>query len=581
MSTNNNRLGKEVQPQWIGSSPPTSVSTVNALKLQRLMSNNVSDLTALSLRGMSVKKLENFTNMQNLRRLDLSSNQIKRLQGLSDIPNLGMLNVSNNEIEVYEELRYLTELRTLNIGGNSKIKNIETHIVKALSKLQALIANDCDFSRASFIQFLPCLNTLILSKNTLTTFPTTTNFMMQQLTKISLNGNLLTSLPDLRYTPNIQELRVNSNNITEITDSILIAKHLKLLDISSNKLTNWSDIEILSRLENLTNLCIHSNSFPFPPPDTFAHVQLREDLAADKIVIHGSVESHDNVKANKLTPEQEIQYRHHILCQFQKYVGAERKAKVQLIVLDMKRVKAKWSHISVIPSGNKISEDSTNRDNVQINGRDSVKSGGKKDKSSMKSDRSSSGINDMSASSKVSGYSVEDQDDVSDRKTKKKRKHDVDDSLPLQDKSGNTNSKSVNMMDVRDDESNNNKDYNKKKKKKHKSNSHENKDVDAMTTSNIDTYPSNSHKNMDIMTESLNMVKHHIGDHNEKDVVASSVSGVVSIKVVKKKDNSSKGIPSKASSRSTPDNQSEDTIALLSKVPVMLGTIGQGGSSAW
>jgi hypothetical protein len=64
-----------------------------------------------------------------------------------------------------------------------------------------------------------------------------------------------------------------------------------------------------------------------PPPNTYDTTQLREDTSAERCV-----------------DENERRYRHHVLSMFQVLVGALDKPKIQLIVLDMKRVKMKWSH---------------------------------------------------------------------------------------------------------------------------------------------------------------------------------------------------------------------------------------------
>ena len=64
-----------------------------------------------------------------------------------------------------DELRYLTELRTLNISKNPKIKGFRSHVIKPISKLQALIATQCGLSKLNFLRYCQELNTLILSKN--------------------------------------------------------------------------------------------------------------------------------------------------------------------------------------------------------------------------------------------------------------------------------------------------------------------------------------------------------------------------------------------------------------------------------
>lgn len=157
-----------------------------------------------------------------------------------------------------EELRYLPELRTLNIGYNPKIGHLESHIVKGkLGKLQALVCNECGFKSVSFIKFCTNLNTLILSGNQLTVFPTSNDFSLHTLTKLSLSKNNLTQIPNLTVCVNLQELRINNNEISTISDSITIAPKLKILDISNNKIDSWESVEYLLKLQLLTNLSLN------------------------------------------------------------------------------------------------------------------------------------------------------------------------------------------------------------------------------------------------------------------------------------------------------------------------------------
>lgn len=334
MSTNNNRLGKEVQPIWLNGDNSQALSRISGAKLQRLMSNSIEELTALSLKGREITKIDDFRGFIKLQRLDLSENKIKKLHGLLDLKCLGMLNLSNNLLDgssSCEELRYLTELRTLNIGSNPTIRHLESHVIKPLSKLQAFIANDCGLSKISFLKSCPLLNTLVLSHNNLARFPTSfsSEFSFLHLTKLSLGYNELTTMPDLSICPNLTELRLNNNRLTSLTNAILVTSKLKILDISNNLLSSWTEIEILTRLSHLTNLCMKGNPLP-PAPNTYDNSSLREDVFS---------ETHEA----QLSAE-EKRYRHHVLSMFQILVGSENKPKVRLIVFDMKRVKMKWSH---------------------------------------------------------------------------------------------------------------------------------------------------------------------------------------------------------------------------------------------
>jgi Leucine rich repeat len=169
------------------------------------------------------------------------------------------------------------------------------------------------------------LNTLILSKNSISDFSVGEVGSFLHLTKLSIGKNMLKSLPDLSASVNLTELRINNNLLTTIGESILNNKKLKTLDISNNLLTSWDDIRKLVGLPLLTNLGVKGNNFP-APPESIDDLEVREDKAAETI---------DDVT--------ERRFRRFVLSMFLKTVGAANKSFEQLIVLDMKRVKMKLS----------------------------------------------------------------------------------------------------------------------------------------------------------------------------------------------------------------------------------------------
>ena len=271
-----------------------------------------------------------------LRRLDLSKNKLTRLACFSGLKGLSMLNVSENDLQgdsSLDELRYLVELRTLNISGNPKITGLRSHVVKSLGKLQALIATSCGMSKLGFLQYCQELNTLILSKNEIETWQPSVVGQLPNLQKISLGFNKLNTIPDFRSCEALTEIRLNGNRINAIDNRFLeyAAGRIKTLDLSSNQLNEWSEVEKLTQLTNLTNLGIKGNPLPLPPVSASTLSEtLKEDLALEK----GRLEGEDEAK--KLT-------RQYVLVQFQREVGKERKVKEQLIVLDQRRVKIKWT----------------------------------------------------------------------------------------------------------------------------------------------------------------------------------------------------------------------------------------------
>lgn len=341
MSTNNNRLGKETQPIWnIESSDgkesrPRTFKKLSGLTLQRLMRNNAADCTALPLSELGITKIEDFSGFgDNLRRVDLSQNEITRLHGFSNISKLSFLNISSNNFSGdsgLEDLRYLSELRTLNIGKNPDIKGIKSHIMKPLLQLQALICNKCGLEKSSFIRFLPKLNTLVLSHNSLKSFDLRDlklTFSFTLLNKLSLGHNSIDVFPDLFPSmPSLNEIRLNNNLISDIPIEFITfySKKLKIFDISCNRLSDWNQVERLSGLSSVTNLTLKGNPLPALPASV-EEIFIKEDVSASTV-----------------SDPMEKRYRINVLNIFQKRVGALQKHFVQLVVLDNKRVKTKWT----------------------------------------------------------------------------------------------------------------------------------------------------------------------------------------------------------------------------------------------
>lgn len=379
MSTSNNRYNNEVQLTWKDEDSKSSkIQKLSAEKLMKLMAPNskgLDDITALSLSNRQMCQIDNLNGLHKLARLDISKNSLTRLQHFNEIPHVTLLNASQNDLNsdaALEELRYLTALRTLNVGMNARLKSIRSHIVKPLGNLQVLIANDCGLTKVSFLKFLPCLNTLVLSHNKLTSFTFDEVGSLKFLVKCSLGHNEFTQVPDFTaicsaahepsgnrrereqadfYDNKLEELRLNSNLISGVGKTIVRNRHLKTLDLSSNRIASWDDVKTLAELPNLTNLSIHNNLLEvlqgaaeaaLAPGSTHSaggaplarHVDglpIREDISA------AAVRERDPSGRESLL-------RRYTLYLFQRTVGREAKLHIQLVVLDMRRVKDKWSH---------------------------------------------------------------------------------------------------------------------------------------------------------------------------------------------------------------------------------------------
>lgn len=215
-----------------------------------------------------------------------------------------------------------------------------------------MIGHECGFEKVSFLKFIPNLNTLILSKNSISDFSLSEVGSLVYLTKLSIGKNMLKTIPDLSASVNLTELRINNNLLTSLSDGILLNKKLKTLDISNNLLSDWSDIRKLVGLPHLTNLGVKGNKFP-SPPDSTDDLEVREDKAAESI---------DDIT--------ERRFRRFVLSIFLRNVGAANKSFEQLIVLDMKRVKMKLS--PGMSSNTEIEEDQEEEMPTQSSGKNKL-----------------------------------------------------------------------------------------------------------------------------------------------------------------------------------------------------------------
>jgi hypothetical protein len=339
MSTNNNhfsRSEKETKPKYKSIEDSSSkMAKFSSVKLQSRMDNRLTDCNAVTLSERGIKEIIDMDQFSGkLRRLDLSKNTLNRLAHFQQLRGVSMLNVSENELQgdsSLDELRYLTELRTLNISHNPKIKGIRSHVIKPVAKLQALIATNCGFSKVGFLKHCQELNTLVLSKNDISTWVPPDVGALEKLQKISLGFNKMTVVPDLHTCTSLTEVRLNGNLIKEVDDRFVrfAKERIKTLDLSSNQIASWDEVDKLRTITALTNLGIKGNPLPVPP---LSSEELGRTLKEDVALAKGTV------------PNQSEQHvRQYCLVLFQREVGKENKVHEQLIVLDQKRVKVKWT----------------------------------------------------------------------------------------------------------------------------------------------------------------------------------------------------------------------------------------------
>ncbi|KAI4824014.1 hypothetical protein KUCAC02_012559 [Chaenocephalus aceratus] len=190
-------------------------------------------------------------------------------QDFSGVPNLDTLDLNKNKLDdeslSSNPLSDLTFLKKLNLDGNKL-----TRIPALPPSLEQLRINNNQLSTLTPHCFKGLTNLLILeleenflhegSVSPLTFRP------LQRLLDLELDNNRFRSLP-LGLPPSLQELKINANQIEEVTKEALRGcVHLRVLDMSHNLLHEQGiATKAWSRLNTLESLDLSYNRFTSVP----------------------------------------------------------------------------------------------------------------------------------------------------------------------------------------------------------------------------------------------------------------------------------------------------------------------------
>lgn len=214
----------------------------------------ISAKKMLDLNSKELKTIEEQLDKPNtISKLNISNNLLTNLRGIEACSDLSWLNASHNQIDSIKHLKKLIHLNVLNLGYN-KVKST-THIGK-LKELKALIVNNNELSSMDGLKSLKDLNTLVCSHNKLVEIDVTN---LSNLLKLSAAHNQFKEVPNLTFQKDLKEVRLNDNLISVIPEWISSCKRLKILDLGNNKLDNFENIKLLSKLPFLENLNLKGN----------------------------------------------------------------------------------------------------------------------------------------------------------------------------------------------------------------------------------------------------------------------------------------------------------------------------------
>ena len=287
----------------------SAISACRQLKRLDLSGNAVSDLTPLmdlpyleqlsfadnqvaDLRPlMAMKSLQTVDASRNaigsaapllalteLRELDLSGNELKDLSGLSPLAKLERLNLENTHLqdEQLACLEGLSALRQLNIKDNPELTG------EAVDELKRSLS-DCYFETSRLVytveihgvRYRQDLTALDLS-GIGEPVDISEIGMIPALEKLSLRGDQMEHIYDLRVLENLRELDLSDNAISDLTPLAYLFK-LEKLNLANNRI---SSVTALLNLVQLKELDVRGNAL------TAEQIEKLENTLTDCTILH-------------------------------------------------------------------------------------------------------------------------------------------------------------------------------------------------------------------------------------------------------------------------------------------------------
>lgn len=196
--------------------------------------DNISHLTKLTNLDLSFNKIRSCESLgscqfENLERLYLSSNKISDIEGVFHFKKLTLLELGSNRIRAMPlELGQLVNLQQLWLGKN-RITSFSIPPLPALRHL-SLQNNRLEVWEPSFFQNVSGLTHLYLGHNNLPDLPDEFS-LLTDLKELDLAKNAITLVRPFPKLKNLEELWMNDNQITDLTEVQNLASYPALRTI--------------------------------------------------------------------------------------------------------------------------------------------------------------------------------------------------------------------------------------------------------------------------------------------------------------------------------------------------------------
>ena len=253
-----------------------SVADNQVADLRPLMA--MKSLQKLDASGNAITSTAPLFALTELRELDLSGNELKDLGGLSPLTGLENLNLENTHLlnEQLLSLENLTSLRRLNIKDNPELTGEEVDALKrcltGCSVETSRLVYTVEIHGVRYRQDLTILDLGGIGEPV----DLAEIAKIPALEKLSLHGDQMESIYELRALEKLRELDLSDNRISDPTPLALMFR-LEKLNLANNQITT---ISALLNLVQLKELDLRGNDL------TAEQIERLENTLTDCTILH-------------------------------------------------------------------------------------------------------------------------------------------------------------------------------------------------------------------------------------------------------------------------------------------------------
>lgn len=240
----------------------------------QLTQDDFDKVTEVVITGQNLKEHpKELLNLFNVIKLDLSKNQFAEMPELRNMTKLETLNMSENRLTSINLQADLASIRFVDLSKNelSNANNIGSFVhVQNLDISNNRMTNIDDVAQCKTLRVLNAANNHIVNINCLKD--------INELDILNLGFNRLSDIAPITRAKTLKEIYINNNMLTDLSAIDRNNTNLRILNFSSNRVTNIStlaacrslevlkgdnnyiqDIHPLDDLTNLTELSLDSN----------------------------------------------------------------------------------------------------------------------------------------------------------------------------------------------------------------------------------------------------------------------------------------------------------------------------------